>query len=358
MNKNIGEGNRLGVKEIARLAKVSIATVDRVIHNRSGVSDSTRKKIQKIIKDVNYQPNILASRLASRKVFNIAVIIPAVSEETDYWQAPLDGIQRAAAEISEYGIRISYYCYDLNSKQSFRAEAGRILEHAAETDAVLIAPAFNAEAVAFLHECREHDWPYVFINSDIPEQDSLCYIGPDLRQSGYLAAHLMRYAMPSDARLLVVNISREIDDHHHLLRKEEGFRSYFATQQAADTILKLDIHQTDYPSVKARLEGILDAYPDIRGVFTTNSRVSSVARFLEGRGKQGMQLIGYDFLGENIEHLKRNNIDFLICQKPEEQGYRGIMALYRHLVLSATVEKTHYMPIDIITRENYQFYSN
>ena len=34
-----------GVKEIARRANVSIATVDRVIHNRTGVSETTRKKI-------------------------------------------------------------------------------------------------------------------------------------------------------------------------------------------------------------------------------------------------------------------------------------------------------------------------
>ncbi len=55
-----------GVKEIARRANVSIATVDRVIHNRTGVSEKTKKKFNEIIKELDYQPNILASRLASR----------------------------------------------------------------------------------------------------------------------------------------------------------------------------------------------------------------------------------------------------------------------------------------------------
>ena len=61
-----------GVKEIARRANVSIATVDRVIHNRIGVSEKTKAKINKIILELKYQPNLLAQRLASRKIFKLA----------------------------------------------------------------------------------------------------------------------------------------------------------------------------------------------------------------------------------------------------------------------------------------------
>ena len=43
-----------GVKEIARRANVSLATVDRVIHGRSGVSEKTRQRIQAIIEELNY----------------------------------------------------------------------------------------------------------------------------------------------------------------------------------------------------------------------------------------------------------------------------------------------------------------
>ena len=81
---NHQDGEAVGVKEIARLAKVSLATVDRVLHNRTGVSEATRTKIQKIIKRLNYRPNILARRLASGKVYRFAVLIP-VSEESGYW---------------------------------------------------------------------------------------------------------------------------------------------------------------------------------------------------------------------------------------------------------------------------------
>jgi LacI family transcriptional regulator len=51
-------------------------------------------------------------------------------------------------------------------------------------------------------------------------------------------------------------------------------------------------------------------------------------------------------------------IDFLICQKPQEQAYRGVMALYQHLAFAIPVEKKYFMPIDIITKENYTYYRN
>src|SRR5690606_18563149 len=108
-----------GVKEIARRANVSIATVDRVIHNRTGVSEKTRKKINEIIKELDYQPNILASRLASKNIIILAMLIPRVSEETDFWDAPLRGIQRAETEIKQYGIQIIPYFFDLSDKDSF-----------------------------------------------------------------------------------------------------------------------------------------------------------------------------------------------------------------------------------------------
>jgi LacI family transcriptional regulator len=345
-----------GVKEIAKRANVSIATVDRVIHNRTGVSDKTKEKIQAIIKELDYQPNILARRLASRKVLNFAVLIPEVSSETAFWEAPLKGILEAQAEIERYGINVGKYFFDQNDRKSFVKQADLILK--SKVDGVLMAPSFIEESIKFTTVCRERRIPYVFINSDIPNQDSLCYIGPNLFHSGYLSAHLMNYLVKKEEKILIVNISKEIDNEHHLLRKEEGFRTYFKNNGLNKDIVKTDIQKTDYLSVKKNLIKVLKSNPGIQAIFVTNSRVSSVARFLEESDLNKFLLVGYDFLEGNVEFLKKDVIDFLICQKPQEQGFRGLMALYQRLVHSQDVEKIHFMPIDIITRENYQFYNN
>lgn len=354
--KDNKDGSGVGVREIARRANVSIATVDRVIHNRTGVSEKTKQKIQAIIEELNYQPNLLASRLASRKIFQFATLIPKVSEETNFWEAPLSGFQKAEMEINQYGVSINKYFFDLNDKATFVQQTEQIL--ADKVDGIILAPSFMEESVQLAQTCKERNIPYVFINSDIPNLDSLCYIGPHLVKSGYMAAHLVSYSIANEGKILVVNISKEIDNHHHLLRKEEGFRKYFNDHQKSNEILKIDIRQTTYPNVEQKLTEIFQNHPDIRAVFATNSRVSSVARFLEQTDKQDLLLVGYDFLKENIDHLTLGTIDFLICQKPEEQAYRGVMALYQHLVLTNSIDRVQYMPIDIITKENYEFYSN
>ena len=69
-------------------------------------------------------------------------------------------------------------------------------------------------------------------------------------------------------------------------------------------------------------------------------------------------MVGYDFLKHNIDFLNKGVIDFLICEKPQEQAYRGVKALYRYLMFEEKQEKEYFMPIDIIHRENQRFYRN
>lgn len=346
-----------GVKEIARRANVSIGTVDRVLHNRTGVSKVTKNKILAIMKELDYQPNILARRLASKKVLRFASLIPAVSKETEFWDAPIKGIEMAEAEIKQFGIVIDKYFYDQNDKQSFVKQTKAILK--TETDGILVAPIFIEESLAFSKLCNLQKIPQVLINSDIPNETRLSYIGPDLFQSGYLSAHMVNYLIKENDKILIVNISKEIDSYHHLLRKEEGFMSYFKNNDKKPRIIKTDITpNTDYKSVAAKLTEILAENTDVGAIFVTNSRVFSVAQFLEKTNQEHIFLVGYDFLPQSIEHLKKGIIDFLICQKPQEQGYKGIMALYQSVVLNSEVEPTYFMPIDIITKENYKSYRN
>ena len=60
---------RIRIKDIAKMADVSVGTVDRVIHGRSGVSEASRKRVEEILKQLDYQPNMYASALASNKKY-------------------------------------------------------------------------------------------------------------------------------------------------------------------------------------------------------------------------------------------------------------------------------------------------
>ncbi|WP_183561527.1 substrate-binding domain-containing protein [Mucilaginibacter sp. SP1R1] len=345
-----------GVKEIARRANVSIGTVDRVIHNRAGVSENTKQKINAIIEELNFQPNKMASLLASRKILNFAILIPAVSNETDYWIYPLNGIKQAAAEIKQFGVTVKYYFYDLDSKNSFNIAADELLR--GEPHAVLIAPSFVEESIVLANKIQAMGVPLVFINSDLPNQENLTYIGPELYQSGKLAAKLVSFAIQPQDKVLTVNIATDLENNHHLLRKEQGFKKFFEETQKQNQVITLHINETKLAPVEKSLLSVLSTDPDIKAIFVTNSRVNIVARILEKRDRKDILLIGYDFLKKNISYLESEHITFLICQRPKEQGYLGIIALYKHLFKISEIEKSVYMPIDIITKENYQFYNS
>src|SRR5690606_14465167 len=189
--------------------------------------------------------------------------------------------------------------------------------------------------------------PFVFMNSNIPNRKNISYFGPDLFYSGYTAAHLVDYLVGESDQILLMNIAKDIESDYHILKKEEGFTKYF-TANNPNRIIKRNLYDTDYQSVKKSVAAALKGYPDIRLIFVTNSRVSLVARYLLEMKKEDILLVGYDFLQRNIDFLNKGVIDFLICEKPQEQAYRGVKALYRYLMFEEKQEKEYFMPFDII----------
>ena len=120
-------------------------------------------------------------------------------------------------------------------------------------------------------------------------------------------------------------------------------------------MLSIDLNGADDLLLKEKLSEICASY-DIAGLFVTNSRVHKVARFLSETRRDRVRLVGYDLLPENIEFLKKDGIDFLLSQKPEEQAFQGLNSLYNLVVFNREPAPRQWLPIDIITRENLAYY--
>lgn len=68
------------IKDVARIAGVSISTVSRVINNSKPVSEEIRDRVLKVVKETNYVPNPVARSLVLRKSNTIGVIVPDISD--------------------------------------------------------------------------------------------------------------------------------------------------------------------------------------------------------------------------------------------------------------------------------------
>ncbi|MCK4258292.1 MAG: LacI family DNA-binding transcriptional regulator [Halanaerobiales bacterium] len=67
------------IKDVAKKAGVSIATVSRVLNNQLGYAKDTELKVLQAIKDLEYHPNALARGLVGKKTRTIGVLIPQIS---------------------------------------------------------------------------------------------------------------------------------------------------------------------------------------------------------------------------------------------------------------------------------------
>ena len=66
--------------------------------------------------------------------------------------------------------------------------------------------------------------------------------------------------------------------------------------------------------------------------------------------------MGYDMVAKNAECIKKGSISFLIAQHAYQQGYSCVDALFRTIVLKKKVQPVNYMPIELIMKENIDFY--
>jgi LacI family repressor for deo operon, udp, cdd, tsx, nupC, and nupG len=91
------------IKEVARLAGVSIATVSRCINKPEKVTEQTRLKVASAIENTGYTPNLLAQRFRSGKTNQILVAVPSIGDP--FFTKVMRGV-RSAANALDYAIVI------------------------------------------------------------------------------------------------------------------------------------------------------------------------------------------------------------------------------------------------------------
>lgn len=303
-----------------------------------------------IIKEYGYKRNIFASNLAFNKKFKFAVFLPK-NENLEYWKAPINGIKKAAEEFAKFGVTIDYYFYNYDIV-SFKKLAGKVLKH--DYDGLLFAPIFYEESVSFLTEYKKKNIPIVLIDSNLQEIEDLAFIVQDSYQSGYLAGKLISYGIKNECNVLILKITRDIESNSRTtvyLQRIEGFYSYFKKNSFLPKFNFTEVSIMD--TKKNQLTS--EMFAGIDAVFIPNSRVYIVAKFIKENNLKGIRVIGYDLLKQNIDYLNDDVIDFLIHQNPEEQGYMGISYLYKKVVLKESINDVHYMPLEIIVKENIYY---
>jgi LacI family transcriptional regulator len=239
-----------------------------------------------------------------------------------------------------------------------------------------MAPLRETESQSLLRHLNP-ETPGAFFDTDLPGYPRMSYIGQDSYVSGRLAGRLMNLLVGDNPGAEALVLTPDTDNEH-LHRRFDGFRDVF---NGSVRVMRISIesdHDQDalHRLLETEITGPSKNRNDSLGFFVTDASAHYAAEFLAGRtagiGQTGQTvksakapgssfprcfMVGYDLVDENRRWLEEGTIDFLLTQRPDEQGYDGINRLFRKIVVDENPPEHIYTPIDIVTKENLRYHN-
>ena len=346
---------KIRIKDIAERAGVSVGTVDRVLHERPNVSKPAREKVEKALKEMNYQPNVYASALAYNKSYTFYLLIPKHESEA-YWEEIEEGARKCEDVRRDFHINVEIKFYERSNEESFRKAGAEIFAQSPE--GVVVVPSSLEVTREFTENLHQHNIPFILLDSYMPDLRPLSFFGQDSFCSGFFAAKMLMMIASKEKEIMLMRqtkdgrvVSKQQDN------REVGFRHYmhdhFPSVKIIDLDLPLSGTRAEYVKM---LEKYFAEHPDTHHCITLTSKAHIVGDFLLKANRRDVQIMGYDMVEKNARCLREGSISFLIAQHAYMQGYSCIESLFRAIVLKKKVTPVNYMPIELLMKENVDFY--
>lgn len=149
------------IKDVAREARVSVATVSRALNGHENVAEPVRKLVLEVAARLRYTPHAAARSLSSRRTNTIGVVLPDLYGE--FFSELMRGIDGVARERRQHLLVSSYHGDQEQQGAALRAMRGRV-------DGLLVLSPY-AESPGFLTDNLPQSLPTALINTYLPEQD-------------------------------------------------------------------------------------------------------------------------------------------------------------------------------------------
>lgn len=337
---------RITIKQIADIAGVHRSTVDKVIHNRKGVSDDVRERIQKIIDEVGYKPNVIGKALASQ---NKPVKIAALLLDVDAKEELKQGINEAYEEFSNFGLDIIFY--ENNSTDHIAQLNALNLAEEKGVEGIVISPIYCRDIKEKINELEEKGISVVTINTDIPESKRSCFIGQDGISAGRVAGELMGEILSQGGKVIEFTGSKSMTSP---LERQLGFQAVIEERYPKIEIVEvIETNEDPLFTFSSAMEKLRDN-SDVGGIYITCGGAAEVAKALRlnGRGEQ-IKMISFDLYQDILSYLQDGTIDFSIGQDLKNQGYKSIKILFDCLFNKKPIKVNRIKTrIDIRMKEN------
>ncbi|MGO5114365.1 LacI family DNA-binding transcriptional regulator [Candidatus Avoscillospira sp. LCP25S3_F1] len=267
-----------GIRDVARRAGVSPATVSRVINGTTPVAADKRERVLRAIDEMGFVPNEVARSLFKKSSKTIGVIIPSI--RNPYFTQLADVIDEAAKKRG-YHIVLYNVHHELDQER-----AALQMLAAANADGVIVAS--NNEALQ--EELAHYNMPVVVVDALFRTKAVNAYLYCDYYQGGRLAAE---HLIACGCRDLVC--IRGVQGIYTAQARYEGYRDYCWEHGLPEQVVECDY---DFEAGLSMTEALLERFPKVDGIIACNDMVAiSVYKMLHKRNiavPDQIQLVGFD----------------------------------------------------------------
>lgn len=350
-------------QDIANALGISLITVHRALNGSGYVSQKLKARILAHAREVTYVPHKASQILKRNRIRKVAVFSSTLPRY--FWNDIRKGITIGAEQVQPFNYQVSYHMIPERNSRLYLARLGAALADGLEAVAFVNQWIYDMKSI--ISSVDRAGIPYLTLNIDAPDSHRLCYIGPDYRAGGRLAAEYIGKALlfKKDPRVLVVtapaegNAKSRAPDINAL--RYEGFLTVL--QKHFSRIR----HEVGYVTTEMRSK---EVESQIRGLLTSKKgHVDAIyliaaynAQFIQALEKTPRArtfLVLHDLDPSSNHYLEKNPLTAVICQNPILQGY------YTVKILENMLESGHPPDIrqinivhSIIMNENKDLYRN
>ncbi|MGA3169088.1 MAG: substrate-binding domain-containing protein [Terriglobia bacterium] len=337
---------KIGVRQIAKLADVSVGTVDRALNGRKGISESTRKRILTIAETAGYKPDPAARALSAGRVpVKLGVCLPR--EIRYYWDELRHGILVEARRLERLGVQIEWR----STTRIGLEEVERVSELLdSEIQALLVAPGDPARLTPLIDEAEKRDVRVVCINSDAPASRRSTVVRVDVETAGKMAAELMSSFVGPKSEVAIVTGSLNIEAH---AKKTENFCALYSQLSKGGKVVEVIEDHEEEEEAFQKSFALLQQCKSLAGVYATTANCLPVCRAICALGLSGkVALITTDLFREMTPFFEKGTIRASIRQRPFAQGEIAVRLVVDHLVNGRPLPPSYYLAPSIVIRSN------
>ncbi|SHJ32348.1 transcriptional regulator, LacI family [Palleronia salina] len=311
---------RATIHDVARVAGVSLSTVDRVLNGRETVRPGTRDRVEDAMRALNYVRNAAAANLARKRDFRFLFLLPGGQNTF---------MRMLEAEVGDYGQQFAADSVDIEVRTlpPFDAEALQSalkqIDPGSVSGVALVAVDTPGVRDA-VRSLRAHGVPVVTLVSDLPSELREHFVGINNIWAGRTAASLLgRFCGRAAGHIAVVAGSTVLQDHaERYLGFQQVLSADFPHLVALPALEALD----DAETAERLLSETLAQHDDIVGIYSLGAGNRGVVAAID-RLERSPPTVLHELTEYSRGWLLSGKIDAVIRQDPAREARSAIRTL-------------------------------